>query len=348
MQYGYSREQKRDISTDAVEDSSKSALDLSVVIVTYNEQARIRDCLESVFNSCTDLVSYEVILVDSNSTDETVDIALEYPITVAQIPDEELTTPSAGRYVGTTLASGPAILFIDGDMILNDEWLEEAIDILEQPKVAAVDGHLNEPQPNGIIEETDAVRGIALYDTDTLETVGGFDPYLQSMEDIHLGYTVKDAGYTLLRLPSVAGYHPSRPTVTEPLRRWKRGYMIGTGQVVRKSIHNPQILGQYLSRLRYQLFVILWLSIGVVSILAVPLLLIWFTVSVVGTTFVLSRLGVRETFGFFFGKIIGIPGFLRGLTLTPREPHSYPLTRVQVLQTGPVHQKPSSRHPPAQ
>ncbi len=326
MQTGFSREQSRD--------GSERPVELSVVVVTYNEEDRIRNCLESIFECCADFDTYEIILVDSNSTDRTLDIAKEYPITIAQIPNDQLTTPAAGRYIGTELANAPVILFVDGDMILNKEWLEQAFSILESSKVAGIDGELDHPRDDETITETDAVRGVALYDADILREVGGFDPYLQSMEDIHLGYTITNAGYTLLRLPSVAGYHPTRPTVTEPLRRWKLGYMIGTGQVMRKSLNNPRMLSQYISRLRYMLFVVFWLGLGVVSLISFPLFVSWALLSAVGVGLVATKLGPRETFGFFFGKIIGTGGFLRGFVTPPKDPQSYPLPRVKVVKSA--------------
>ncbi len=333
MQSGYSLDQEHESSVD---------VELSVVIVTYNEEDRIQSCIESVFSACANIPSFEIILIDSNSSDQTVDIALEYPITVAKIPDETLTTPSAGRYIGTKLANAPAILFVDGDMVLSKEWLDAAIPLLEQPNVAGVDGQLNEPRSNAEIVETDVIRGIALYDAHILNEVGGFDPYLQSMEDIHLGFTVRDAGYTLLRLSSVAGYHPTRPTVTEPIRRWKNGYMEGTGQVVRRSLNNQQLLFQYFSRLRYQLFLIFWLGIGIFSLPFLPLFLIWSITSIIGAGLVATKLGVSDMVGFFFGKIITIPGFIRGLLLTPKDADEYPLERVEQLKFGPIHQSESA------
>jgi glycosyltransferase involved in cell wall biosynthesis len=45
---------------------------LSVVIITLNEEAKIRDCLESV------KWANEIIVVDSCSRDKTVEIAREY------------------------------------------------------------------------------------------------------------------------------------------------------------------------------------------------------------------------------------------------------------------------------
>ena len=46
---------------------------VSVIILTYNEEANIRACLES----CRDLTE-EIFIVDSFSTDKTLELAREY------------------------------------------------------------------------------------------------------------------------------------------------------------------------------------------------------------------------------------------------------------------------------
>lgn len=117
---------------------------LSVVIVTRNEAEHIDDCLSSVFDLCRDGPPFEVILVDSNSTDDTIELAAEHPITILQIPDDDLASPGAGRYVGTHHASGEYILFVDGDMEVVDGWLDDALELVQRESTAGVTGHLNQ------------------------------------------------------------------------------------------------------------------------------------------------------------------------------------------------------------
>ena len=52
---------------------------ISIYILTYNEQVDIAECIESVIN-----LSDEVIVVDSYSSDRTVEIASHYPVKVVQ------------------------------------------------------------------------------------------------------------------------------------------------------------------------------------------------------------------------------------------------------------------------
>ena len=49
-------------------------LDLSVIILTYNEELHIRRCLENVAP-----MAKEVFIIDSFSTDATLDVAKEFP-----------------------------------------------------------------------------------------------------------------------------------------------------------------------------------------------------------------------------------------------------------------------------
>ena len=310
---------------------------VSVVIVTYNEEDRIRGCIESILAATRDLVDAEIVLVDSNSTDRTVDIAAEYPVTVLRIPDDELTTPGAGRYVGTAATSGDRILFVDGDMVIRRPWLERALATLDRrTDVAAVDGHLDTPSSDGTVSEVDAVRGVALYRRGPLQSVGGFDPFLKSLEDIHLGYQLTAAGYTLLRLPDVAAEHTPREALSEPFRRLQRGYTVGPGQAIRRSIGSNELLGKHLGRIRYRLALVVWLCVGIASSRFRPALVLWFAVSLLGSAVLVIKRGFKGAVGFLLGKLFGIGGIARGAIVTPRPPESFPTERVETLHRGSV------------
>ena len=55
-------------------------MNISVYIIAFNEAEKISDCINSV------LWADEIIVVDSNSTDGTIEIAEELGATVVQIP----------------------------------------------------------------------------------------------------------------------------------------------------------------------------------------------------------------------------------------------------------------------
>jgi len=63
---------------------------ISVVVRTYNEEKWIGLCLDKIFSQKVD-DDIEVIVVDSQSTDRTVEIAKEYDTKIITIPKKEFT-----------------------------------------------------------------------------------------------------------------------------------------------------------------------------------------------------------------------------------------------------------------
>lgn len=309
---------------------------LSVVVVSRNEETRIEACIESILEVCADGPPFEVILVDSNSSDETVDRASEYPVSVLRIPSDELSTPGAGRYVGTERASGEFILFVDGDMTLVDSWLTDAIELVQaRADIAGVTGFLNETTGT-TTQEIDALRGVALYDAAALATVGGFDPFLQSCEDTDLGYRLQAAGYTLLRIPTVVAIHPFSESLGEPLRRWRNGYFHGVGQAVRKSATSPKVCARHLYSLRYPLLAGGWLGIGVALGLRDRRgLSQWASASALAFTVEVLREGLARPTVYSVSFLLTLLGLVLGSRRPPPPAAEYPLDRIEVVSTHP-------------
>ncbi len=90
-------------------------MQLSVVIITFNEERNITKCLESV-KSLTD----DIIVVDSFSTDKTVEIAKTYNAKVFQ---QKWLGYSKQKNYANSLAKYPYILSLDADEVLSDTLL---------------------------------------------------------------------------------------------------------------------------------------------------------------------------------------------------------------------------------
>ena len=92
-------------------------MNISVIVVTYNEEKNIGKCLDSIFrlldNSNHD---FEVILVDSCSKDKTIEMVRNYDI--KKISLLNLRSPSAAKFIGFQNSTGNFLLFMDGDMEL--------------------------------------------------------------------------------------------------------------------------------------------------------------------------------------------------------------------------------------
>lgn len=92
-------------------------MDLSIIIPVYNAEALLERCLDSIFNQTTQY-SYEVILVDDGSTDDSVEVIKtrkESNITLLQQKNEG---PSAARNNGVKTAQGRYCAYLDAD----DYW----------------------------------------------------------------------------------------------------------------------------------------------------------------------------------------------------------------------------------
>lgn len=319
------------MTTSTIPDHDDIAL--SVVIVTKNEANRIERCLESVIDACRQTVPrFEVVVVDSRSTDGTVEKASAYPVTVVRLTTEDVT-PGAGRRVGTELTNATRILFVDGDMEIEADWLSAAITYMNDNPVAAVDGHLNETDSNNP-DTVSSVRGVALYDRRALESVGGFDPYLAALEDVHLGFELGVAGYEMVRLPEVAATHPGRSHPFEPFRRWDRGYSKGTGHALRRSWPSLTLMGKHLYRIRFRLTILAWFISGLVAFQHRRARVGWIGAAVLAFGVVVRDRGIGDSLLFFSHKIVGTIGLGLGIVDPLPRPETYPVDSLEILSEG--------------
>ncbi|RYZ97885.1 MAG: glycosyltransferase family 2 protein, partial [Sphingobacteriaceae bacterium] len=89
---------------------------ISVVIPCYNCADFISKAIESVFKQ--EWADYEIILVDNNSTDDTLsiiqDYGIRYPDTITVLSETKKGAP-ATRNKGLSVATGDWIQFLDSD-----------------------------------------------------------------------------------------------------------------------------------------------------------------------------------------------------------------------------------------
>ena len=106
-------------------------VDISVIIPVYNAGPLIKRCLDSVLAQKGDY-TYEVLLIDDGSTDDSVEIIKSYNNTKFKIFQQKNTGPAAARNVGITNAQGKYIAFLDADDYWEDEYIEETTNFLEE------------------------------------------------------------------------------------------------------------------------------------------------------------------------------------------------------------------------
>jgi len=97
----------------------------SVVIRTYNEEKYLDQLLTAVTNQKCEHVDLEIIVVDSGSTDATVDIANKHKCRITHIKKEDFTF-GRSLNIGCEFARGDFLLFVSGHCIPTTEnWLDD-------------------------------------------------------------------------------------------------------------------------------------------------------------------------------------------------------------------------------
>lgn len=105
---------------------------VSVVIPTRNVDRTLEGCLASIRRQRYD--DLEIIVVDNSSTDRTIEIARRLAdLTVTAGPER-----SAQRNEGIRLSSGEYVLWIDADMLLDEEVVSAAVESAEDRRADAV------------------------------------------------------------------------------------------------------------------------------------------------------------------------------------------------------------------
>jgi len=107
-------------SLEALRDTP-GRLPLSVVITTYNEEVNIADCLRSV------LWADEILLVDSFSTDRTLEYAREFPI---EILEREYFGSAAQKNWSLDKIQHDWVLILDADERVTEPLAREILQLL--------------------------------------------------------------------------------------------------------------------------------------------------------------------------------------------------------------------------
>ena len=219
--------------------------DVSVIISTYNRCDLLPVALASVLEQDSGAVSYEVIVVDNNSTDKTryvVESFLERPNINLRYIFEEKQGLSYARNAGIAVARAPIVAFTDDDVYVSPDWVANIKRVFDQhPEIGCVGGKVlpqwsNEPPswltndhwtPLALLDYGDSSfyvntdRPICLiganmaFRREVFERIGVFAPELQrvkgtigSMEDFEFELRFYQSGGQGLYEPSLRVLSP--------------------------------------------------------------------------------------------------------------------------------------------
>ena len=187
---------------------------VSVVIPVYNEEKELSTLLDSLMALNWQRDRLEILCVDNNSTDSTLEILRSYPVTVLEEP---IPGPYAARNTAIRHAKGEFIALTDADCVVSPNWLLELWQAFDQPNVGAVGGSLvprtisnsvdyfegcvfkspNHSQGNHCIKPY-VVTANVMYRKAVFDELGLFDQENFSGPDVEMSWRVVRSGqYTL-------------------------------------------------------------------------------------------------------------------------------------------------------
>jgi len=208
---------------------------ISVIIVSYNGKTLLDKCLESLFKVNYD--NFEVILVDNNSTDETIDfITKNYPSVILIKLDSNKGFAEPNN-IGAKIAKGEHLLFLNNDTIVTPTFISELVKVIENDTKVAIcqslllklDGSVdssgdfidtlgivyNSKTKTNEIREISSARGASmLVRSSIFKKLDGFDEkFFVSFEDVDLGWRTWILGYRVFLVPKSIVYHLGGTTI---------------------------------------------------------------------------------------------------------------------------------------
>ena len=250
---------------------------VSVIIKALNEERHISAAIESAMRALKG-VDGEIIVADSASSDRTVEIALRHPVKVARLARAQDRSCGVGPQLGYQYIKGKYVCLIDGDMVLDENFIARGLEFLErEPKVGGVGGLIAENNvvnlefkrrvkrgaPNQSAGPVDRLNGGGLYRRSAIAASGYFsDRNLHAREEYDLATRLRTVGWRLYRLnqPFVSHYGHTENAYRLLWRRLRNGYLRGSGEVLRAALGKPHlrlVVGE-LRELRLWLAVCLW------------------------------------------------------------------------------------------
>ena len=209
---------------------------VSIIIPVYNNVEYTINCLTSILRNTTN--SYEVIVIDDNSNDETQEILEKKVKNIKIIRNNTNLGFVDSCNKGASLSAGKYLVFLNNDTIVTENWLEPLLNTIEKDNVGAVGAKLI--YPSGILQEAGSIiwkdssgwnygkyddpekpeynfvrevdycSGAALIvKRDIFEKIGGFSKEFRPgyYEDTDLCFSIRNMGFRVLYQPKSVVIH---------------------------------------------------------------------------------------------------------------------------------------------
>ena len=233
---------------------------VSIIVPAYNQWEFTYNCINQIIDNTSD-VSYEVILADDVSSDETKD-AEQYVANLRVSRNTENLGFVRNCNEAAKICRGQYILFLNNDTSVQSGWLMPLVELLEQDasigmvgsKLVYGNGKLQEaggifwkdasawnyghcdkigkPEYN-YVKEVDYISGASIMIRKSLwEQIGGFDErYVPAYcEDSDLAFEVRNAGYKVVYQPKSVVVHFEGISNGKDLKKGVKKYQVVNAQ----------------------------------------------------------------------------------------------------------------------
>ena len=231
-------------------------MEVSIIITARNEEKYLPMLFEDILNQTYPLQNIEVVLMDSNSTDNTRKLMEEFKNNneslSVQIVTNERQIQAAGFNEGVKHATGDVVLKIDAHSRIPQDFVQKNVNeiiagafVCGGNRPTVVDSDDDFSKTLHIVEESALGSSIAnyrksnvkrkvnsifhgMYRKEVFEKVGLADERLLRTEDNEFHYRVRKAGYDIIFNPEIESYQYIRPTFTKMIQqKFANGYWIG-------------------------------------------------------------------------------------------------------------------------
>ena len=230
------------MSDQATDDSG--LMKIACIIPTYNGRSVLQRLLESLVNQAA---QFDLFIVDSSSSDGTLDVAKQFTKNITVIPGHEFNHGGTRQLMANANPDYDIYVYMTQDACLEDtRAIEKLIDKFQDSKIGAVCGrqlpHLNAnalaqharyfnyPEQVQIKTLADAQQlgikvafmsnSFAAYRAEALAEVGGFPEHVIFAEDMYVAGKMLIAGWKVAYAGDASCRHSHNYTLMEEFHRY--------------------------------------------------------------------------------------------------------------------------------